>query len=101
MFVGKDIQDYGPEQDIANVSVPIFLVHGTADSIIPHEQSLRLQKAAAPGTQLWLVEGAGHSVSFYHPMYVDRMVEFFDGPANESIATQRRIGDQAAEFAEL
>lgn len=82
-FVGEDIQNFSPEQDIANVSAPVFLVHGTADTIIPHEESLILQEAAAQGTELWLVNGAGHSASFHHPSYLDRVVEFFDGSVNE------------------
>ncbi|MDB4614658.1 alpha/beta fold hydrolase [bacterium] len=78
LYVGEDIADFGPEVDIAKIDTPVFLIHGTADSIIPCSESERLRNAAAPGTQLWLVEGAGHSGSINDALYPDRIREFWD-----------------------
>jgi len=77
-YVGKDIEQFAPANDIALLKIPVFLIHGTADKIIPYNESNRLQAAAAPGTELWLVQWMGHSQSFLHPKYKERMSEFFD-----------------------
>ncbi len=77
-YVGKDIEGYAPEDDIARISKPIFLIHGTSDAIIPHTESYRLRAAANPGTRVWLVDGAGHSSSFHHPDYSKRILDFFE-----------------------
>ena len=77
-FVRTDIDNYGPESDIAEINVPIFLIHGTADPIIPHTESEKLQ-AANPNAKLWLVKDAGHSMSFHDLRYPIRVLNFFDG----------------------
>ncbi len=87
-YVGKDIENYAPESDIARISKPIFLIHGTDDPIIPHTETYRLRAAAEPGTRVWFVEGAGHSSSFHHPDYPQRMLDFFESGANK-VAVKR------------
>lgn len=78
-YVGQDIDGISPERDIATIDrTPIFLIHGTGDPVIPHAESKRLSAAAVKGTELWLVEGAGHSGSCYHPEYGQRLTAFFD-----------------------
>ena len=77
-FVRTDIENYGPESDIVEINVPIFLIHGTADPIIPHTESEKLQ-AANPNAKLWLVKDAGHSMSFHDLRYPIRVLNFFDG----------------------
>jgi uncharacterized protein len=46
---------------IANVKVPIMLVHGTGDRFVPHTMSERLYAAAQEPKRLLLVDDAGHS----------------------------------------
>ncbi len=53
---------------------------GTADTRVLPEHALRLKAAARdPGTQLWLVDGAGHTEAFkLHPdEYVRRVGDYF------------------------
>ncbi len=77
-YVGQDIEQFGPINDITNLEdIPVFLIHGTGDPIIPHTESERLHAAAAPGTKLWLVDGAGHSASFLNPEYSQKVYRFF------------------------
>ena len=56
--------------------VPILVVHGDADDIIPVEHALRLHEAAGPAAQLWLVPGAGHIQSFDDLEMRGRLLDF-------------------------
>jgi pimeloyl-ACP methyl ester carboxylesterase len=47
------------EGRLANVRMPVLLVTGTADRIVPHEVALRMQREM-PHAQLVLLEGCGH-----------------------------------------
>ena len=78
IFTGKDIEEFGPINDIGKIESPILLIHGTHDPVIPHSESDKLLAAAKQGTELWKVVGAGHSGSFHHPGYSKRIVTFFD-----------------------
>ena len=49
------------ELSIADVKVPVLVVHGTADDVVPVDHAPRIA-AAAPGAQLEIVEGAGHQL---------------------------------------
>jgi len=44
--------------------IPVLLIHGTADDIVPHEMSVRNYEACAGKKGLVLVEGAGHGCSY-------------------------------------
>lgn len=50
-------------QDAASVDVPLLLVHGTRDGIVPFSQSEAIRRVA-PRAELWPVEGAGHNDLF-------------------------------------
>jgi hypothetical protein len=49
---------------LARLSVPVLLVHGTEDEVIPFAESRSLQAAAPPGAAFLPVEGAGHNDLF-------------------------------------
>ncbi|MFN8439280.1 MAG: alpha/beta fold hydrolase [Caldilineaceae bacterium] len=48
------------DQWIERVTVPITLIHGTADTLIPYENSMRLLELIHGEKQLVTVEGGGH-----------------------------------------
>jgi uncharacterized protein len=53
--------DYSPERAAGAVSpVPLLLIHGEADAIVPAQHAQRLFERAAEPKALWLVPGAGH-----------------------------------------
>ncbi len=52
-----------PLEAVAAIRQPLYLMHGTADRVIPYQHSERLH-AAAPGSQLWLAEGAVHAALY-------------------------------------
>jgi pimeloyl-ACP methyl ester carboxylesterase len=56
--------------------IPVLVVHGDADDIIPLDHAVRLHEAAGPAAQLWLVPGAGHIQAFEHPEMRARLTEF-------------------------
>lgn len=57
---------------------PLLLLHGSQDFMIPVRHSIRLYEAAGPTAELWILEGAGHSVLFNHDpeAYEERVVDF-------------------------
>jgi pimeloyl-ACP methyl ester carboxylesterase len=79
-FTGADLGSHEPERLIAGLSdTPLLLIHGTADSMIPHTEAVRLH-AQAGKAELWLVEGADHMQTITHPMYQERLRRFFEQP---------------------
>ena len=49
------------EISITEVGVPILVVHGTADDVVPVDHAARIA-SAAPGATLQVLEGAGHQL---------------------------------------
>ncbi|MFN8374207.1 MAG: alpha/beta fold hydrolase [Anaerolineae bacterium] len=62
---GADLFDVNSERDIAQIHVPVLIMHGTADDTVPVSHGQRLYAAANEPKQLWLVEGAGHGGLLY------------------------------------
>ena len=53
--------DYSPERAVGAVSpIPLLLIHGEADTIVPAQHAQRLFERAAAPKALWLVPDAGH-----------------------------------------
>ncbi len=46
---------------LAKIDVPVLILHGTVDALIPHPAGIALH-AAIPGSDLWLIEGLGHDL---------------------------------------
>lgn len=51
----------------AAIAVPWLIVHGEADETVPVEEARRLYEASGSGTEMLLVEGAGHTFGATHP----------------------------------
>lgn len=49
------------QENVARLTVPLLLIHGTADQVVPPSDSKRLFELASCPKDLWLVEGAGHN----------------------------------------
>jgi pimeloyl-ACP methyl ester carboxylesterase len=52
---------YESEARMTRVRVPVLVVHGTEDDLIPVVEGRALYEAASPPKDLYLVEGAGHN----------------------------------------
>jgi uncharacterized protein len=64
--LGLTIDDrYRPIDVIDELApLPVLIVHGEADRIVPPDHAIALYKAARPPKTLWLVPGAGHIAAF-------------------------------------
>ncbi|TVQ37566.1 MAG: alpha/beta hydrolase [Spirochaetaceae bacterium] len=49
---------------IPNINVPVLIIHGDRDNVVPIEQGKRLYAAAGQPRQFYTVEGAGHNDTF-------------------------------------
>lgn len=58
LLYSLDIDEAAPEKAIEKIQPHrILLIHGTEDSVIPHENGRRLKAAAGPTAQLWSIPG--------------------------------------------
>lgn len=76
------IRKWDPGDALLHVDVPIRLVHGDADPLIPYENGVRL--AERLGIDLVTYEGAGHGVPFERPEEFISVVEGFFEPYRSS-----------------
>jgi hypothetical protein len=69
--------DYSPERAVGAVSpVPLVLIHGTADEIVPAHHSQRLYERAQEPKELWQVPGAGHIQAMRDAKVRERLTEY-------------------------
>ena len=59
-MIGHRYDDIAPRNRISDVTVPVMLMHGDADSVIPFQDSIDLH-AQLPGSELLIVPGGTHS----------------------------------------
>jgi len=59
-------------QFIRKVKSPIYIFHGTKDSVIPIESGLKLQPIA-PNSEMIIIEGANHHNIATYPIYHQKM----------------------------
>jgi len=72
--------DYRPLEAIGQLSpLPILIVHGQADSIIPPDHAQALYDAARTPKALWLVPGAPHIAVFRTKRNQDRLIDYLRG----------------------
>jgi alpha-beta hydrolase superfamily lysophospholipase len=77
---GLDVGRHRPGERIrALTNRPLLLIHGTADRLVPHAETLRLYELAGRRAELWPVAGVDHVQSLDHPEYPDRLRRFFGG----------------------
>ena len=85
LLVGMLFPDFGPwevlpKKEAAKLSdegVPLFIIHSTADDVVPYEQA-RILAAAHPGARLWKLEDYAHVEAYEHPEYARRLREFLE-----------------------
>jgi uncharacterized protein len=69
---------FNTRSKIGNVHVPLLVIHGDADEIVPFPQGQAVFKAANPPKELWRVPGAHHNDLLYiaGAEYVTRLRAF-------------------------
>ncbi|RKZ37583.1 MAG: alpha/beta hydrolase [Gammaproteobacteria bacterium] len=69
---------YRPLKEIARLApIPILIIHGTADKIIPVHHAQRLYAAASEPKQLWLIPNQAHIQSLSRANVQQRLLEFY------------------------
>jgi uncharacterized protein len=69
--------DYSPQAAIGAVSpMPLLLIHGESDAIVPPHHSRRLYEIAREPKELWLAPSAGHIQSLHDPALRRRLGDF-------------------------
>ena len=81
LLLGVTVSDAVPSEAVGELTIPLLLIHGDADSQIPIEHSRQIHAKADPATtDLWIVAGADHG--FAHALegyrYENRVKQFFE-----------------------
>jgi len=72
------IERASPLEAIRSARVPVLLIQGTEDWLIPVQYARRLHEANLQYSELWEVPGAGHArVSSVAPEYQHRVLDWF------------------------
>ncbi|MFC5446669.1 alpha/beta fold hydrolase [Paenibacillus aestuarii] len=53
--------------DLAKFDIPLLVIHGDSDAIVPLEVSAQLAHEAVKGSELIIVKGGGHGLNATHP----------------------------------
>lgn len=72
---------YSPDAVVERIApVPLLLIYGTDDPVVPFEHGKRLYAKARQPKELWTITGGGHTGAFSVPgsPYRQRLVQFFD-----------------------
>ena len=85
LFAGRLWPDFDawsvrPEREAAQLwleDVPFFIIHSTADGIIPVEHARRFA-AAHPDARIWILDDHQHVQAFAHPEYEERLRDFLN-----------------------
>lgn len=78
---GYDFKKVSPITAVKNTDTPILFIHGTADTVVPRENSVKLFNAAKnPDSAIYLAEGAEHALSIFQNVkqYDLRLREFLN-----------------------
>ncbi|MGA9117482.1 MAG: alpha/beta fold hydrolase [Bacteroidota bacterium] len=69
-----------PLAAVEKITVPLFILHGTADTLIRPEYSAQVYARARPPKELWLIPGARHDniAQVGGTEYAERVAAFFD-----------------------
>lgn len=80
VLLGIDVREAAPAEAVRQLKVPLFLIHGGADSQIPAAHSRQIAVNADPATtELWVVPHAdhGHAHALEEHQYEVRVSQFF------------------------
>jgi len=76
--VSRNLEALEPGHTIGGLRLPLLLVHGTRDPLIPDREVERLEAQAPAGTEVLLVEGGRHSDLQEFPAYRDEVRQFLE-----------------------
>jgi dipeptidyl aminopeptidase/acylaminoacyl peptidase len=62
LFLGIDVRDASPVDRVRNTTIPILLIHSSADAVIPFSHARQLEQALAknPNAEFWFNQDFAH-----------------------------------------
>ncbi len=73
-------ESFSPLPAMKRISpIPLLVIHGDRDAIVPDHHAQRLYDAALEPKQLWIIPGAGHIQGMRQEMWRDRLVAYLHG----------------------
>lgn len=64
IFGRFDIEETSAEEELRKTNLPVMLIHGDQDDLVPCEMSLKNKKASKGVCELEIFEGAGHGTAY-------------------------------------
>lgn len=85
-------QRFDSRRKLAQLDMPLLLIHGEADQTIPVQMGRELYAIAPDPKQLWLVPQADHNnlVEVAGPAYADRLTEFLTSAMEQPYPNRRQ-----------
>jgi uncharacterized protein len=69
--------EYSPERWIGKIGpVPVIVIHGTADRVVPYSHGKELYDLASDPKGIWTVEGGGHATALRNPEVCGQFLAF-------------------------
>ena len=65
LFGHLDVRECSALESMKHARVPVLLIHGEADNVVPCQMASALRRACASHAELLTVPGAGHGMSCY------------------------------------
>ena len=77
---GFSLRQKDTRKVLKNCKVPVFIVHGTADELVPCEMTRQGFEACTGDKELYIVEGARHGMSFINErdIYKEKITAFLN-----------------------
>lgn len=80
IFGKFSIRNVSTVDTVKNSKIPVLLIHGNKDNFVPCEMSKELYESSVDNTELILVDGADHGISFLvdTPLVLGKITQFFN-----------------------
>lgn len=90
LLIGDELSSIEYVENIA--PIPLLLVHGTADDVIPYHHGASLLEQAGQPKAFWSIEGGGHIAAFADAAspYRRKLVDFFEQALGGSQAAKKQ-----------
>jgi hypothetical protein len=90
LLIGDELSSIEYVEKIA--PIPLLLVHGTADDVIPYHHGTSLLERAMQPKEFWRIEGGGHIEAFVDVSspYRRKLVDFFEQALSGSQALKKQ-----------
>jgi non-heme chloroperoxidase len=79
-------------EDLKKIDVPMLVVHGTEDRILPYDATAKRLPALVDGLKLVSVEGGPHNIGWTYPAEVNAALLEFLGVASWGQSREAQVG---------